>query len=133
MNKGVRKYGSIPKQWRERDSMKVDPKAFVKPFVKPVAPVHPVVKKEPKLKEKLSSDDPIIDNKEEEELDKAELKRRKAREAEMNEHQRIIREADKKERAELEARDTLQSDKLLFPKWTLKRIQNDAVDLPNQY
>ena len=51
----------------------------------------------------------------------------------MDEHQQIIREAEEKERAEKEAQTTLQSKKLLFPKWTMKRIQNDVVDLPNQY
>ncbi|CAH1438843.1 unnamed protein product [Lactuca virosa] len=56
----------------------------------PKAPVKPVVKQEPKGKEKLFSNDPIIDNEEEEEPDEQELQRRKAREVEMDEHQRII-------------------------------------------
>ncbi|CAI9272921.1 unnamed protein product [Lactuca saligna] len=62
-----------------------------------------VNKTESKGKEKLFSSDPIIDNKEEEELYEAELKRRKAREAEMDEHQCIIRKAEAKEKAEKEA------------------------------
>ncbi|CAH1428714.1 unnamed protein product [Lactuca virosa] len=37
------------------------------------------------------------------------------------------------DKADKEAQATLQSKKLLFPKWTLKRIQHDAVDLPSQY
>ncbi|CAI9299481.1 unnamed protein product [Lactuca saligna] len=41
------------------------------------APFPPVVKKEPKLKEKLFSDKPIIDDDNEEEPDEEELKRRK--------------------------------------------------------
>ncbi|CAH1440022.1 unnamed protein product [Lactuca virosa] len=58
------------------------------------APVKLVVKKEPKLKEKLFSDDPILHNEEEEEPD------RKIHGAELDEHQRIIHEAEEKERAE---------------------------------
>ncbi|CAH1413342.1 unnamed protein product [Lactuca virosa] len=66
----------------------------------PKASVNPVVKKEPKLKEKLFSEEPIIDNEEEEVPDEEELKRRKVREAKLDEHQRIIQEAEEKERAE---------------------------------
>ncbi|CAI9265410.1 unnamed protein product [Lactuca saligna] len=42
-------------------------------------------------------------------------------------------EAKEKERAEKEAHATLKSKMLLFPKWTLKRMQNQAVDMPSQY
>ncbi|CAI9282873.1 unnamed protein product [Lactuca saligna] len=55
------------------------------PLVKPKVKIEP----EPKGKEKLFSYEPIIDDSEEEELDEEELKRRKAREAELDEHQRI--------------------------------------------
>ncbi|CAH1423775.1 unnamed protein product [Lactuca virosa] len=88
----------------------------------PKAPVKPIVKNEPKGKEKLFRDDPIINNEDEEEPTEEELKTRKVREAELDEHQQIICEAEEKERAEKEAHDTLQSKKILFPKWTLKRI-----------
>ncbi|CAH1436031.1 unnamed protein product [Lactuca virosa] len=99
----------------------------------PKAPVKPIVKNEPKGKEKLFRDDPILDIEDEEAPTEEELKRRKVRESELDEHQRIIREAEDKDRAEKEAQATLQSKKLLFPKWTLKQIQRDAVDLPSQY
>ncbi|CAH1453178.1 unnamed protein product [Lactuca virosa] len=82
-------------------SRKEEPKA-------PVKPVKPIVKKEPKDKETLFHDDPIIDNDSEEEITEEELKRRKVCEAEMDEHQQITREAEEKERAEKEAHATLQ-------------------------
>ncbi|CAH1453517.1 unnamed protein product [Lactuca virosa] len=73
----------------------------------PKAPVKPVFKQEPKGKEKLFSEEPIVDNSEdEEELDENELKKQKAREDALHEHQRIIREAEEKERAEKEAQAT---------------------------
>ena len=115
---------SIPKQGRDQ------PKSTTtKPTLKPktkttivkskptVVKLVPIVKSEtePKGKEKLFSNDPIIDNEEEEELDKAELKRRKAHEAEMDEHQCIIRKAEAKEKDEREAQVTLESKKLVFP------------------
>ncbi|CAI9281669.1 unnamed protein product [Lactuca saligna] len=99
----------------------------------PKAPVKPVINQEPKGKEKLFSDEPIIDDDDKEEPDEEELKRRKGREANINEHQRIIHEAEEKERAEKEAQTILQSKKLLFLAWTMKRIQNDAVDLTSHY
>ncbi|CAI9294314.1 unnamed protein product [Lactuca saligna] len=85
------------------------------------------------LLNKLFSDDPIIDNEEEEELDEAELKRRKDHEAEMDEHQCIIREVEAKEKAEKEAQVTLESKKLVFPTWTLKHLQYEVVDMPREY
>ncbi|CAI9292350.1 unnamed protein product [Lactuca saligna] len=99
----------------------------------PKSPVKQIVQKEPKGKGKLINDEPIFDNDEDEEPNEAEFKRRKARDAELNENQRIIREAEEKERVEREAQDTLQSKQLLFPKWTMKRIQNDTVNLLSQY
>ncbi|CAH1453206.1 unnamed protein product [Lactuca virosa] len=57
----------------------------------PKAPVKPIFKQEPKGMEKLFSEEPIVDNSEDEE-----------------------------ERAEKEDQATLQSKKLLFPKWSLK-------------
>ncbi|CAI9274776.1 unnamed protein product [Lactuca saligna] len=53
-----------------------------------------VVKKEPKLKEKLVSDEPIINDGDEEVPDEEELKRLKARDAKIDEHQRIIQTGD---------------------------------------
>ncbi|CAI9277045.1 unnamed protein product [Lactuca saligna] len=93
----------------------------------------PIIKNEPKGKEKLIEEEPIIDNDEEEDHDKDELKRRKDRDAKLNETQRIVKEAEEKERAEREAHTTLKSRMLLFSKWTLNKIQHDAVELPNQY
>ncbi|CAI9294289.1 unnamed protein product [Lactuca saligna] len=51
---------------------------------------------EPKGKEKLFSKEPTIDHSEDEEPDENEHKRRKAREAEMDEHQRIVLEDEVK-------------------------------------
>ncbi|CAI9295633.1 unnamed protein product [Lactuca saligna] len=70
---------------------------------KPLA--NPIVKSESKLKgkEKLFNKEPIVDNSEDDEPDENELKRRKAHEAEMDEHQRIIREADVKDKVERES------------------------------
>nr|KAJ0188191.1 hypothetical protein LSAT_V11C900483250 [Lactuca sativa] len=78
-------------------------------------------------------EEPIIDDSKDEEPDEDELKRRKAREAEIDKHVRIVKEAEEKERVEKEAQATLKSKMLLFPKWTLKRIQNQVVDMPSQY
>ena len=88
-------------------SRKDDPISSAKTDLK--APAKPAVKKEPepKGKKKLFSEDPIIDNSEDEELDEDEFKRRKACEAEMDEHQRIIREAE-------ETRKLRRKLKLLF-------------------
>ncbi|CAH1413788.1 unnamed protein product [Lactuca virosa] len=58
------------------------------------APVKPIIKIEPKGKETLFRDDPILDIEVEEEPTKEDLKRRKVREAELDEHQHIIREAE---------------------------------------
>ncbi|CAI9259665.1 unnamed protein product [Lactuca saligna] len=100
----------------------------------PKSPIKPlVIKKEPKRKEKLFSEETIIDDIDDEEPDEAELKRWKAHEAEIDEHTRIVRKAKEKERAEKEAQTTLKSKMLLFPKWNLKRIQNQAMDMPSQY
>ncbi|CAI9281888.1 unnamed protein product [Lactuca saligna] len=46
----------------------------------------------------MFTEEPIIDDSEDEEPDEAELKRRKAHEAEINEHAHIIREAEEKEK-----------------------------------
>nr|KAJ0214000.1 hypothetical protein LSAT_V11C400181460 [Lactuca sativa] len=97
----------------------------------PKVPTKPVIKQEPKGKEKLFGNEPIIDDEEDEEPDEAELKRRKARKTEIDEHDRIVREAEEKEKDEKEAQATFKSKMLLFPKWTLKRIQNQAMDLPS--
>lgn len=98
----------------------------------PKAPTKPIFKQKPNGKGKLLGDEPIVDNSEdEEELNEDELKRRKVHETKLDENNRIIREAEEKEMADEEAQATLQSRKILFPKWNLKRIKNDAVDLPS--
>ncbi|CAI9280710.1 unnamed protein product [Lactuca saligna] len=56
-----------------------------------------------KLQEDLAMEKPIIDNSKEEELDEKELKRRKAREAELDENQRIVPKDEAMEKAEREA------------------------------
>lgn len=95
--------------------------------------VKPSIKRksEPKGKDKLFYEEPIVDNDDEEELDEEELKRRKAREVQLDVNQRIVREAEAKEKAEKESRSALESRKLLFPIWKLKRIQSQAIDSPN--
>ncbi|CAI9281329.1 unnamed protein product [Lactuca saligna] len=124
---GVMESSSIPKQGGQgvTQSKKEDPKPSFKPTVK--------CETAPKGKEKIFNEESIIDNSEEKEPDKNELKRRKEREAQMDEHQIIIREAEAKEKVEREAQVMLESRKLLFPVWTLKRIQNEAVDMTSQY
>ncbi|CAI9276460.1 unnamed protein product [Lactuca saligna] len=102
--------------------------------IKPEVSVKPpIIKQNPKDKEPLFSIEPIIDGSEDEEPDEVELKRHKAREAEIDENARIVREAEEKARAEKEAQATLKSKMLLFPKWTLKRMHNQAVDMPSKY
>ncbi|CAI9261830.1 unnamed protein product [Lactuca saligna] len=123
---GVLESDFILKQGGEGASKQFDPKIprkEPKVAAKHVSPIQPIVKKESKSKEKLFSEEPIIDNEEEEEdLDEEELKRQKAHEAELDEYQRIIREAEEKERVEKVSQGTLQTNKLLFPEWTMKRI-----------
>ncbi|CAI9301844.1 unnamed protein product [Lactuca saligna] len=80
------------------------PKALVNPLVNP-----PVIKKEPKCKEKLFNDEPIINDEGDEEPDEAELKRRKAREAELDKNAHIVREEEEKEKADKEDQATLRS------------------------
>ncbi|CAI9289761.1 unnamed protein product [Lactuca saligna] len=67
---------------RGEQSKKHDPKPLAKPIVKGES--------DSKGKEKLFSKEPIIDHSEDKEPDENELKRRKAREAEMDEHQMIV-------------------------------------------
>ncbi|CAI9289884.1 unnamed protein product [Lactuca saligna] len=104
---------------------KEDPKPLAKKSVK--------IESKPKGKEIFFSEEPIVNNNEDDEPDENKLKRRKACEAKMDEYQRIIHEVEVKEKAEREAQVTLESRKLLFPDWTLKQIQNNAADLPSQY
>ena len=70
--------------------------------------VKPKREYEPKGKEKLFSEELIVDNSEVEEPDENDLKRRKAREAEMDELQRIVCEAEEKEKVQHKARFTLE-------------------------
>ncbi|CAI9270017.1 unnamed protein product [Lactuca saligna] len=71
--------------------------------------VKPIIKKEPKGKEKLIEDETIIDDDEDEGPDEAELKRQKPCDIELNETQRIVKEAKEKERADKEAHVGLMS------------------------
>ncbi|CAI9294329.1 unnamed protein product [Lactuca saligna] len=73
-------------------SKKEDPKLLVK------ATVNPEGETEPKGKEKLFIEVPIIDNSEDEEPDENELKKKEC-DAQIYEHQRIIREAQVKEKS----------------------------------
>ncbi|CAI9291502.1 unnamed protein product [Lactuca saligna] len=68
-------------------------------------------------KEKLTGEEPIIDDDEDKEPDEAELKRQKDCDAELNETQGIVKEAKEKERAEMEAQAILKSRTLLFSKF----------------
>ncbi|CAI9293042.1 unnamed protein product [Lactuca saligna] len=88
--------------------------------------IMPKRENEPKGKEKLISEEPIIDNSEDEELEEHELKRRKDRGAQMDEHQRIIREANKKEIFEREAQYWLEP----VMSFDLLNRQDSQLDLP---
>lgn len=102
---GVPKFSGIRKQ---REDL---PK---KSSAKPTTLVKPIHKKN-----FFFLEEPIIDKSEEEEIDEEELKRKKARESELDENQRIVREVDTKEKTEREAQVTLERRKLLFPVWML--------------
>nr|KAJ0216474.1 hypothetical protein LSAT_V11C300130030 [Lactuca sativa] len=127
-SEGVLTPMSFPKQGGEGSSKvhsdDVKPKVSVKP---------PIIKQDPKYKDPLFNNEPIIDDNEDEEPNEVELKRRKARKAEIDEHACIVRKAEEKERAEKEAQATLKRKMLLFPKWNLKRMHNQVVDMPRQY
>ncbi|CAI9286077.1 unnamed protein product [Lactuca saligna] len=105
---GISESSFILKQRGEgvTQSKKEYPKHIVKPIVKSET--------EPKGKEKLVSEEPVIDNSEDEEPNENELKGRKECEAQMDEHQRIICEAEAKEKVECKSRVMLESRKLLF-------------------
>ncbi|CAI9281543.1 unnamed protein product [Lactuca saligna] len=118
--KGVSPQSSEYKQGGEGAS-KVQPQKVL---------AKPIIKNEPKGKEKLIEEELIIDDDKDKEPDEAELKRRKVCGVELNETQRIVKEAEEKERAEREAQAILKSRMLLFPKWTLKKSQHDVVELP---
>ncbi|CAI9296981.1 unnamed protein product [Lactuca saligna] len=75
---GVSPQSSDQKQGGESGFGNVEP---------PKVPTKPIVNKEPKGKEKLIEEEPIIDDDEDKELDEAELKRQKARDVELNETQ----------------------------------------------
>ena len=75
----------------------------------------------------------IIDDNEEDEPDEHESKQRKAREAEIDETNHIVREAEEKARLAREAKDTLKSQKTIFPLWTIERILKEAIENPDVY
>nr|KAJ0186669.1 hypothetical protein LSAT_V11C900486170 [Lactuca sativa] len=89
--------------------------------------------KNQRRKKNFLTEEPIIDDSEDKEPNESELKRRKAREAEIDDHARIVREVEEKEKADKEAQATLKSKMLLFPKLALKRMQKNVVDMPSQY
>ncbi|CAI9292758.1 unnamed protein product [Lactuca saligna] len=113
-----------------KQSKKENPKPTVKLSVKPKKENKPNynLASASKGKEMLNKE-PIIDDSEEEDPNEHELKRRKDHEAQIDEHQRIVREAEEKEKIEREAQVVLESGKLLFPVWTLERILNEVVDM----
>nr|KAJ0211284.1 hypothetical protein LSAT_V11C400208210 [Lactuca sativa] len=87
----------------------VKPKVSVKP---------PIIKQDPKDKDSLFSNEPIIDDSEDNEPDEDELKRRKACKAEIDEHARIFKEAEEKEELKRKLRPLL------------KNSQDSQFDLP---
>lgn len=98
-----------------KPSKKEDPKPTVNPTIKPKTKNEPKdkVASDSKGKEKLN-EEPIIDDIEEEDPDENELKRTRAREAQLDEHNRIVHEVEEKERVEHEAHVTLESRKICF-------------------
>ncbi|CAI9276624.1 unnamed protein product [Lactuca saligna] len=74
----------------------------------------PIVQKYPKGKEKLIGQETIIDNDEDEEPDEAKLKRLKACDAKLNENQRIVNEAEEKERDEKRSSSYTQKQNALI-------------------
>ncbi|CAI9302956.1 unnamed protein product [Lactuca saligna] len=67
---------------------------------------------------------------EEDETDKLKCK---ARDTEQDENLRVANEVEEKEKTAREAKDTLKTQKTLFPLWTLEQILNEAIDYPNAY
>ncbi|CAH1415802.1 unnamed protein product [Lactuca virosa] len=133
-NEALKSLGSLFKSEKAKlqeihTSLKTDHESFQTSISSQITKLQDELAIESKIKDSLAL------NTEEVKVLSAKLEalEKQAREAELDEHQRIIREAEEKERVEKEAQATLQSKKLLFPKWTLKRIQNDVVDLPSQY
>ncbi|CAI9288108.1 unnamed protein product [Lactuca saligna] len=111
----VQESSSILKQGREQ-SKKDGPKPSAKPIVKD--------KYDPKGKEKLFTEEPIIKQSEDKEPNENELKRTKAHEANMDKHQRIVREAEAKEKVEREA----QLEPVVL--FELQNTQGLQLDLP---
>ncbi|CAI9263191.1 unnamed protein product [Lactuca saligna] len=131
---GISRSSSLLKQGGEtmKKSKKEIPKPIEKPTTKPKSENKPMdnVASDSKGKENLNNE-PIIDDSNEEEPDEHELKRKKTRQARINEHNRIVREAEEKERAKREAQVRMESRKLLFPLWTLDRMMSAIIDLPS--
>ena len=61
------------------------------------------------------------------------MKRKKAREAEIDENNHIVREVEVKARLSCEAEETLKAQKTIFPLWTLEQILKEVVENPNVY
>ncbi|CAI9302656.1 unnamed protein product [Lactuca saligna] len=90
---------------------------------------------EPKVNATSSSrgKEKIINDSEEDEPNEHELKRRKGHEAEIDEHNHIVKEVEEKARLACEAEDTLKAQKTIFPLFTLEHILKEAIENPNFY
>lgn len=75
----------------------------------------------------------MINGDDEEEEDKAAKLKRKSHDAEIDENLGIAKEAEAKEREAREAQVTLDTQKLLFPAWSVECILNEAIDNQNIY
>ncbi|CAI9263071.1 unnamed protein product [Lactuca saligna] len=75
----------------------------------------------------------LIDGDEEEEEDEGEKLNRKYRDKELDENLPIEKEADAREKELRDAQVTLETQKYLFPPWTMERIMNEDIDNPSAY
>lgn len=75
----------------------------------------------------------INDKEEEEMLSEGEKLIRKKRDNELNEIERVRKQLKAKERGEMAAKVTLQTQEYFFSPWTMERILNEAVDNPRMH
>ena len=75
----------------------------------------------------------MIDDDDDEEEDEDEKLKWKPHDKELDENLRIAREADAREKELRDAQVTLETQKTLFPPWTMERIMNEAIDNPSTY
>lgn len=73
----------------------------------------------------------VIDDDVEEEDDEGAKIKRKSRDTEIDENLRISKEPEAREKESREAQVTLETQKLLFPSWSMERILNEVVNNPN--